>query len=105
MDSIRTTVYLGACVLMLSTVCWAHITLDHRLAMTEQQLDTKDMAEALESLLEGDEDNQAGLDKRASIIPRCDVGERCAMKHGPRIGRLCDCMRGSACNTFFLRCY
>lgn len=27
------------------------------------------------------------------------------MKHGPRIGRLCDCMRGTACNTFFLRCY
>lgn len=27
------------------------------------------------------------------------------MKHGPRIGRLCDCLRGTACNTFFLRCY
>ncbi|KAF5908612.1 cocaine- and amphetamine-regulated transcript protein-like, partial [Clarias magur] len=62
-------------------------------------------AEALESLLEGDGENQIALDKRASIIPRCDVGERCALKHGPRIGRLCDCMRGSACNTFFLRCY
>ncbi|KAK2836471.1 hypothetical protein Q7C36_014340 [Tachysurus vachellii] len=101
MDSIRTTVYLGVCVLLLSTVCQAHSSLDPRLS--EEQLVTRDMAEALESLLEGD--NQIELDKRASIIPRCDVGERCAMKHGPRIGRLCDCMRGSACNTFFLRCY
>ncbi|KAG7317081.1 hypothetical protein KOW79_019379 [Hemibagrus wyckioides] len=103
MDSIRTTVYLGVCVLLLSTVCHAHTSLDHRLS--EEQLVTRDMAEALENLLEGDGDNQIGLDKRASIIPRCDVGERCALKHGPRIGRLCDCMRGSACNTFFLRCY
>ena len=42
---------------------------------------------------------------RSSSLVQCDVGERCAMKHGPRIGRLCDCMRGTACNTFFLRCY
>lgn len=38
-------------------------------------------------------------------VRQCDIGERCAMKHGPRIGRLCDCLRGTACNTFFLRCY
>ncbi|MCJ8746309.1 hypothetical protein PDJAM_G00140220 [Pangasius djambal] len=105
MDIIRTAVYLGVCVLLLSTVCQAHTSLDHRLSMSEEQLVTRDMAEALESLLEGDGNSQIALDKRASIIPRCDVGERCALKHGPRIGRLCDCMRGSACNTFFLRCY
>uniref|UniRef100_W5UAI4 Cocaine-and amphetamine-regulated transcript protein n=1 Tax=Ictalurus punctatus TaxID=7998 RepID=W5UAI4_ICTPU len=105
MDSIRTAVYLGVCVLLLSTVCQAHTSLDNRLAVSEEQLVTRDMVEALESLLDGDGDNQKAMDKRASIIPRCDVGERCAMKHGPRIGRLCDCMRGSACNTFFLRCY
>uniref|UniRef100_A0A3B1K7H4 Cocaine- and amphetamine-regulated transcript 4 n=1 Tax=Astyanax mexicanus TaxID=7994 RepID=A0A3B1K7H4_ASTMX len=62
-------------------------------------------AEALEDMLDGDEDNRIQLEKKASVIPRCDVGERCALKHGPRIGRLCDCMRGTACNTFFLRCY
>ncbi|KAI5621555.1 hypothetical protein C0J50_18964 [Silurus asotus] len=103
MDSIRTAVYLGVCVLFLSTACQTHTSLDHRLS--EEQQVTGDMVEALQKLLEGEEENQIILDKRASIIPRCDVGERCALKHGPRIGRLCDCMRGSACNTFFLRCY
>ncbi|CAL1583960.1 unnamed protein product [Knipowitschia caucasica] len=53
-----------------------------------------------------DEGNRAlSVEKKASVIPRCDVGERCALKHGPRIGRLCDCLRGAACNSFFLRCY
>ncbi|KAJ8000192.1 hypothetical protein DPEC_G00202290 [Dallia pectoralis] len=69
---------------------------------------TRDLADALEGLLEDtQQDNRIGLsvEKKASLIPRCDVGERCAMKHGPRIGRLCDCLRGTACNTFFLRCY
>ncbi|XP_060798060.1 cocaine- and amphetamine-regulated transcript 4 [Neoarius graeffei] len=105
MDRGRTAVYLGVCVVLLSTACQAHTSLDHRLSTSEEQLVSRDMAEALESLLEGDGDNQISLEKRASIIPRCDVGERCALKHGPRIGRLCDCMRGTACNTFFLRCY
>uniref|UniRef100_A0A8C6WRL3 Cocaine- and amphetamine-regulated transcript protein n=1 Tax=Neogobius melanostomus TaxID=47308 RepID=A0A8C6WRL3_9GOBI len=51
------------------------------------------------------QDRELSVQKKASVIPRCDVGERCALKHGPRIGRLCDCLRGTACNSFFLRCY
>lgn len=43
MDSIRTAVYLGACVLLLSTVCQAHTALDHRLPVSEEQLVTRDM--------------------------------------------------------------
>ncbi|XP_061764377.1 cocaine- and amphetamine-regulated transcript 4 isoform X4 [Nerophis ophidion] len=64
------------------------------------------IAEALQAFVDEAESRVGhSVEKKASIIPRCDVGERCAMKHGPRFGRLCDCLRGAACNTFFLRCY
>ncbi|XP_057684302.1 cocaine- and amphetamine-regulated transcript 4 [Corythoichthys intestinalis] len=70
------------------------------------RLANDELAEALQDFLdEAESRNGLSVEKKASVIPRCDVGERCAMKHGPRIGRLCDCLRGTACNTFFLRCY
>ncbi|XP_078525019.1 cocaine- and amphetamine-regulated transcript protein-like [Lissotriton helveticus] len=61
--------------------------------------------DALEELLENNQDNRLSVEKKASMLPRCDVGERCALKHGPRIGKLCDCLRGASCNTFLMRCY
>uniref|UniRef100_A0A4W5QF03 Cocaine- and amphetamine-regulated transcript 4 n=1 Tax=Hucho hucho TaxID=62062 RepID=A0A4W5QF03_9TELE len=114
MDSIgvRAVFYLGVCLSVFSVDCQEQISPDNRLSSQEEQFPlgyvTRNLADALEGLLEGgQQDNMIGLsvEKKASLIPRCDVGERCAMKHGPRIGRLCDCLRGTACNTFFLRCY
>ncbi|XP_069074257.1 cocaine- and amphetamine-regulated transcript protein-like [Pleurodeles waltl] len=63
------------------------------------------LVDALEELLENNQDNRLSVEKKASQLPRCDVGERCALKHGPRIGKLCDCLRGATCNTFLMRCY
>ncbi|XP_028820361.1 cocaine- and amphetamine-regulated transcript 4 [Denticeps clupeoides] len=109
MDSARAAVYLGVCLSVLSAVSRGEVSPDTGRPAPEEQLQlgymTRDLAEALEDFLEGEQDNRISVEKKASVIPRCDVGERCAMKHGPRIGRLCDCMRGTACNTFFLRCY
>nr|XP_046274655.1 cocaine- and amphetamine-regulated transcript 4 [Scatophagus argus] len=103
MESVRAVVYLSVCLSVLTSLCHGQ-----RSALDESDigLTTKELAEALQGLLD-DADSSVGLsvEKKASVIPRCDVGERCAMKHGPRIGRLCDCLRGTACNTFFLRCY
>ncbi|CAB1320911.1 unnamed protein product [Coregonus sp. 'balchen'] len=113
MDSIRVgaLVYLGVCLSVFSVICQGQMS-DDRLSSQEEQFPlgyvTRDLSDAFEGLLEGvQQDNRIGLsvEKKASLIPRCDIGERCAMKHGPRIGRLCDCLRGTACNTFFLRCY
>ncbi|XP_063042164.1 cocaine- and amphetamine-regulated transcript 4 [Engraulis encrasicolus] len=109
MDSARVVMFISVCLSVLGTVCRGELSSpESRVSGQEEQFQmgfvARDLAEALEGLLEGDQDNHI-LEKKASIIPRCDVGERCAMKHGPRIGRLCDCMRGTACNTFFLRCY
>ncbi|CAJ0928421.1 unnamed protein product [Ranitomeya imitator] len=62
----------------------------------------REQAVALGELLEYNHDRIMAVEKRAV---QCDMGERCAMKHGPRIGKLCDCLRGASCNSFMLRCY
>ncbi|KAM5125831.1 cocaine- and amphetamine-regulated transcript protein-like [Mantella aurantiaca] len=63
------------------------------------------LAAILGELLDYKQERGLSLEKKASQLPRCDVGERCAMKHGPRIGKLCDCLRGASCSFFMLRCY
>ncbi|CAI9601124.1 unnamed protein product [Staurois parvus] len=63
----------------------------------------KELVEAMEELLGKFQDRYPMYQKRAQI-PMCDIGERCAVKQGPRIGKLCDCSRGSSCNTFLLKC-
>lgn len=35
---------------------------------------------------------------------QCHAGERCAVRKGARIGKLCDCPRGTTCNSFLLKC-
>ncbi|CAI5689826.1 cocaine- and amphetamine-regulated transcript 4 [Oreochromis niloticus] len=110
MESKRAVVYLSVCLSVLTSLCQGQRSGNSHLLSAPDEptlgLTTSELAEALQGLLD-EADSSAGLsvEKKASVIPRCDVGERCAMKHGPRIGRLCDCLRGTACNTFFLRCY
>ncbi|KAG8001166.1 Cocaine-and amphetamine-regulated transcript protein, partial [Nibea albiflora] len=45
-----------------------------------------------------------GVDKPEPAADRdlCGMGDRCAMKFGPRIGKLCDCGRGANCNSYLL---
>ncbi|KAM9861393.1 cocaine- and amphetamine-regulated transcript-like [Aulostomus maculatus] len=62
----------------------------------------RDLMEALEALL-GRMQNRISTEKRGSI-PLCGMGDRCAMKFGPRIGKLCDCGRGANCNSYLLKC-
>ncbi|XP_075931720.1 cocaine- and amphetamine-regulated transcript 4 [Anarhichas minor] len=106
MESVRAAVYLSVCLSVLTSLCQGQRSADNQPDNPTLGLTTKELAEALQGFLD-EADSSVGLsvEKKASVIPRCDVGERCAMKHGPRIGRLCDCLRGTACNTFFLRCY
>ncbi|KAF3706893.1 Cocaine- and amphetamine-regulated transcript protein CART(1-39) CART(42-89) Precursor [Channa argus] len=110
MESMRVLVYLSICLSVLTSLCQGQRSANNQLPSVPDDsvlgLTTRELAEALQGFLD-DADSTVGLsvEKKASVIPRCDVGERCAMKHGPRIGRLCDCLRGTACNTFFLRCY
>ncbi|XP_034456467.1 cocaine- and amphetamine-regulated transcript 4 [Hippoglossus hippoglossus] len=110
MEGVRVLVYLSVCLSLLTSLCQGQRSPDGQLPSAAAEptlgLTTRELAEALQGFLD-EAESRVGLsvEKKASVIPRCDVGERCAMKHGPRIGRLCDCLRGTACNTFFLRCY
>ncbi|KAM4724793.1 cocaine- and amphetamine-regulated transcript 4 isoform 1-T2 [Anableps anableps] len=107
MESLRAVVYLSICLSVMTSVCQGERSTENQLpSAPDEPTFGFELAEALQGLLD-EADSRVGLavEKKASVIPRCDVGERCAMKHGPRIGRLCDCLRGTACNTFFLRCY
>ncbi|XP_028284032.1 cocaine- and amphetamine-regulated transcript 4 [Parambassis ranga] len=109
MESMRAVVYLSVCLSVLTSLCQGQRSADSQLQSASDEpllgLTTSELAEALQGVLDADSRVGLSVEKKASVIPRCDVGERCAMKHGPRIGRLCDCLRGTACNTFFLRCY
>ncbi|XP_059205870.1 cocaine- and amphetamine-regulated transcript 4 [Centropristis striata] len=111
MESVRAAVYLSVCLSVLTSLCQGQRSADNQLPSAPDEallgLTAKELAEALQGFLDEADSSSVALsvEKKASVIPRCDVGERCAMKHGPRIGRLCDCLRGTACNTFFLRCY
>ncbi|XP_047460187.1 cocaine- and amphetamine-regulated transcript 4 [Mugil cephalus] len=103
MESVRAVVYLSVCLSLMTSLCQGQRSAADDPVLS---LSTSELADALQNLLDDAEDTVGvSVEKKASVIPRCDVGERCAMKHGPRIGRLCDCLRGTACNTFFLRCY
>ncbi|KAM9385373.1 LOW QUALITY PROTEIN: cocaine- and amphetamine-regulated transcript 4 [Pholidichthys leucotaenia] len=107
MESIRMVVYLSIYLSVMMSLCQGQRSGDS--SQPDESilgaLATNELAEALQGFLDQSDDRVGLSVEKTSVIPRCDVGERCAMKHGPRIGRLCDCLRGTACNTFFLRCY
>ncbi|XP_042341464.1 cocaine- and amphetamine-regulated transcript-like [Plectropomus leopardus] len=63
----------------------------------------RDLMEALEAVLGRMHHRISSTEKRGSI-PVCGMGDRCAMKFGPRIGKLCDCTRGANCNSYLLKC-
>ncbi|KAM6950035.1 cocaine- and amphetamine-regulated transcript-like [Anarrhichthys ocellatus] len=63
----------------------------------------RDLMEALEALLGRMRNRIPSTEKRGSIA-LCGMGARCAMKFGPRIGKLCDCGRGANCNSYLLKC-
>ncbi|TWW67646.1 cocaine- and amphetamine-regulated transcript-like [Takifugu rubripes] len=63
----------------------------------------RDLLEALEAVL-GRMHSQVSSPEKRGNIPLCGLGDRCAMRFGPRIGKLCDCGRGYNCNSYLLKC-
>ncbi|XP_026992722.1 cocaine- and amphetamine-regulated transcript-like [Tachysurus fulvidraco] len=62
----------------------------------------KEMVEEMEELLSRLQNRILSTEKRG--IPACAFGSRCAMRFGPRFGQLCECSRGSYCNSYLLKC-
>ncbi|XP_062846021.1 cocaine- and amphetamine-regulated transcript-like [Trichomycterus rosablanca] len=62
----------------------------------------KELTDAIDEFMSRFQNRLGVNEKRA--IPTCVVGTRCAMRFGPRFGQLCECTRGSYCNSYLLRC-
>ncbi|XP_076003112.1 cocaine- and amphetamine-regulated transcript-like [Genypterus blacodes] len=95
------------CVGLLSALCHCQASKEvsaEELGAERPELSTdRDLIEALEALLSRVQTRLSSTEKRG-VIPVCGMGERCAMRFGPRIGKLCDCGRGSNCNSYLLKC-
>ncbi|XP_050787048.1 cocaine- and amphetamine-regulated transcript protein-like isoform X2 [Gopherus flavomarginatus] len=65
----------------------------------------KQLLEELQDVLEKLQSKRISTwEKKYNQVPKCFIGQACAVKKGARIGRLCDCPRGATCNSFLLRC-
>ncbi|KAJ1209075.1 hypothetical protein NDU88_004454 [Pleurodeles waltl] len=65
----------------------------------------KELIEALQEVLEKLKSKRIPIyEKKYGQVPMCDAGEQCAVRKGPRIGKLCDCPRSTNCNSFLLKC-
>ncbi|CAN0325037.1 unnamed protein product [Lampetra fluviatilis] len=65
----------------------------------------KELLDALQSVLEKLQNKRMpSWEKKYGQLPICDAGEWCAVRKGSRIGKLCDCTRGTSCNSFLLKC-
>ncbi|XP_038239838.2 LOW QUALITY PROTEIN: cocaine- and amphetamine-regulated transcript protein-like [Dermochelys coriacea] len=65
----------------------------------------KELIEALQEVLEKlKTERLPSIEKKLGSVPSCNASEPCAMRKGARIGRLCMCPRGTACNFYILKC-
>ncbi|KAL4634835.1 cocaine- and amphetamine-regulated transcript protein-like, partial [Arapaima gigas] len=65
----------------------------------------KELIEALQEVLEKLKNKRVpSAEKKLGWVPSCDAGEQCAIRKGARIGKLCDCPRGTSCNYSILKC-
>ncbi|XP_029469410.1 cocaine- and amphetamine-regulated transcript protein-like [Rhinatrema bivittatum] len=65
----------------------------------------KELIEALQEVLEKLKSKPIpSLEKKLGWMPSCDAGEQCAVRKGARIGKFCNCPRGTACNFYILKC-
>uniref|UniRef100_A0A8C3HE82 Cocaine- and amphetamine-regulated transcript protein n=1 Tax=Chrysemys picta bellii TaxID=8478 RepID=A0A8C3HE82_CHRPI len=69
------------------------------LALSRPQIDA--LQEVLEKLKT---ERLPSIEKKLGSVASCDAGEPCAVRKGARIGRLCSCPRGTACNFYILKC-
>ncbi|MGH0143989.1 UNVERIFIED_CONTAM: hypothetical protein FKN15_038919 [Acipenser sinensis] len=65
----------------------------------------KELIEALQEVLEKLKSKRLpSAEKKLGWVPSCDAGEQCAVRKGSRIGKLCNCPRGTSCNFYILKC-
>ncbi|XP_006081412.1 cocaine- and amphetamine-regulated transcript protein [Myotis yumanensis] len=103
---------LGAALLLLLPLLGARAQEDAELQpraldifTVEDASHEKELIEALQEVLKKLKSKRIPLyEKKYGQVPMCDAGEQCAVRKGARIGKLCDCPRGTSCNSFLLKC-
>ncbi|XP_043101837.1 cocaine- and amphetamine-regulated transcript-like [Puntigrus tetrazona] len=98
-DILTGLITLGLFVVMCSGQTSQELTDDSQPSRQETE---DELVEAMTALLGRYQPHLPSSEKRG--IPQCAVGSRCAMRLGPRFGKLCECVRGSNCNSFLLKC-
>ncbi|KAF7201547.1 cocaine- and amphetamine-regulated transcript protein [Nothobranchius furzeri] len=101
-------------LLLIVTCCCAYLwcaRADEDSSLETRSLDfalktqqEKDLIDALQEVLEKLRNKDMPLEKKLGWLPSCDAGEPCAVRKGARIGTLCSCPRGTACNFYVLKC-
>ncbi|XP_030648157.1 cocaine- and amphetamine-regulated transcript-like [Chanos chanos] len=94
------------CISLLTVICTGQVSQEissENVASQNSEMSTeRELIEAMEALLGKYPERPHAEEKRG--IPTCLTGSRCAVRLGPRIGKLCECGRGSNCNSFLLKC-
>ncbi|CAJ1074435.1 cocaine- and amphetamine-regulated transcript protein-like [Xyrichtys novacula] len=100
-------------LLLAATCCCAFLWLaraedssleTRSLDFTMKAQQEKDLIDALQGVLEKLRSKEMPSEKKLGWLPSCDAGEPCAVRKGARIGTLCSCPRGTACNFYVLKC-
>ncbi|XP_004403485.1 PREDICTED: cocaine- and amphetamine-regulated transcript protein [Odobenus rosmarus divergens] len=110
---LRPLALLGAALLLLLPLLGTRAQEDAELqpraldiySAVEDASHEKELIEALQEVLKKLKTKSIPIyEKKYGQVPMCHAGERCAVRKGARIGKLCDCPRGTTCNSFLLKC-
>ncbi|XP_053556653.1 cocaine- and amphetamine-regulated transcript protein-like [Bombina bombina] len=97
---------LCGCLSLLLILVYSEESVGIRSAeASDNSQEEKELIEALQEVLEKLKSKRIlPLDKKLGWVPSCDAGEQCAVRKGARIGKLCNCPRGTTCNFYILKC-
>ncbi|XP_048831755.1 cocaine- and amphetamine-regulated transcript protein [Brienomyrus brachyistius] len=95
---------------VISSLLFLLVNCDESLEMRspenpDKTQEEKELIEALQEVLEKLKNKRLpSAEKKLGWVPSCDAGEQCAVRKGARIGKLCNCPRGTSCNFSILKC-
>ncbi|XP_045886611.1 cocaine- and amphetamine-regulated transcript protein-like [Micropterus dolomieu] len=94
-------------ILLLSASCWLLVVVGSSEELKQERSaedEEKVLIEALQEVLEKLKNKEPpSSEKKLGWVPACDAGQQCAVRKGSRIGRLCACPGGTACDFSVLK--
>uniref|UniRef100_H3APP6 Cocaine- and amphetamine-regulated transcript 1 n=2 Tax=Latimeria chalumnae TaxID=7897 RepID=H3APP6_LATCH len=97
--------YFSCSMLLLLVCCEESLEIRSSESNLNKSQEEKELIEALQEVLEKLKNKRVpSAEKKLGWVPSCDAGEQCAVRKGARIGKLCNCPRGTSCNFYILKC-